>query len=80
MVPPLINSEIWSYLYSNIQQRDKRLQEVQKMLGVSVVPMIKMAEMLKTGQIDLINAKTWITQAIAFVIQSLKLTLSDVIS
>jgi hypothetical protein len=28
------------------------------MLGVSVVPMIKMAEMLKTGQIDLINAKT----------------------
>ena len=80
LVPPLINSEIWSYLYSNIQQRDKRLQEVQKMLGVSVVPMIKMAEMLKTGQIDLINAKTWITQAIAFVIQSLKLTSNDVIS
>ena len=49
LVPPLINSEIWFYLYSNIQQRDKSHQEVQKMLGLSVVPMIKMAEMLKTG-------------------------------
>ena len=49
LVPPLINTEIWSYLYSNIQQRDKSHQEVQKMLGLSVVPMIKMAEMLKTG-------------------------------
>ena len=70
LVPPLINSEKWSYLYSNIQQRDKSLQEVQKMLGLSVVPMIKMAEMLKTGQIVLTNAKTWITQAIALACHS----------
>ena len=65
LVPPMINSEIWSYLYSNIQQRDRSLQEVQKTLGLAIVPMIRMAEMLKTSQFDFSKSKTFVTQSIA---------------
>ena len=65
LVPPLINSEVWSYLYANIQQRDKSLQDVQKVLGLGIVPIIKIAEMLKSNQIDIAKIKTYITQALA---------------
>lgn len=65
LVPPLINSEVWSYLYANIQQRDKSLQDVQKILGLGIVPLIKMAEMMKSNQIDIAKFKSHITQALA---------------
>lgn len=35
LVPPLINSEIWNYLYVNVQQRDKTIQEAKKNYGFS---------------------------------------------
>lgn len=65
LVPPLINPEIWSCLYTNIQQRDKSLQDVQKVLGMAIVPLVKLTEMLKTCRIDLSKAKQYVAQALA---------------
>ncbi|CAC5383916.1 unnamed protein product [Mytilus coruscus] len=65
LVPPLINPEIWSCLFSNIQQRDKSLQDVKKVLGMAIVPLINLNEMLKTCRIDLSKAKQYVAQALA---------------
>ncbi|CAG2235308.1 unnamed protein product [Mytilus edulis] len=65
LIPPTINTEIWNCLYSNIQQRDRSLQEAQKILGLSIVPMIEMAEILKGNQIDISKFKQLLTQSIA---------------
>ncbi|XP_063406036.1 uncharacterized protein LOC134689992 [Mytilus trossulus] len=65
LIPPTINTEIWNCLYSNIQQRDRSLQEAQKVLGLSIVPMIEMAEILKGNQIDISKFKQLLTQSIA---------------
>lgn len=58
LVPATINTKIWNCLYRNIQQRDRSLQETQKILGLlSIVPMIQMAEILRGNQIDLLKLK-----------------------
>lgn len=41
IIPPMINSEIWNKLFPNVQQRDKTFQEVQKAMGLSIVPMME---------------------------------------
>ncbi|CAG2235304.1 unnamed protein product [Mytilus edulis] len=65
LIPPTINTEIWNCLYSNIQQRDRSLQAAQKILVLSIVPMIEMAEILKGNQIDISKFKQLLTQSIA---------------
>ena len=52
-VPPLINSEIWNNLYPNVQHRDGTMQDAQKFLGLSIVPMINLAEMFKINKLEL---------------------------
>ena len=63
LVPPLINSN-WNNLYPNIQQRDRTLQEAQKILGLPIVPMIRLAEMFKTNRIDMKEAKECLSDSI----------------
>ena len=70
LVPPLINPEIWGCLYSNIQQRDKSLQDVQKILGMAIVPLINLTEMLTTCRIDLLKAKQYVAAALALACNS----------
>lgn len=65
LVPPLINPEIWSCLYSNIQQRDRSMQDIQKILGLAIVPLIQLTEMFKTRRIDLSKAKDFLAHALA---------------
>lgn len=65
LVPPLINPEIWSFLYANIQQRDKSLQEVQKILGLSIAPMLRLADIFESTHIDVTESKRLLTQAIS---------------
>lgn len=64
LVPPLINSEIWNNLYVNVQQRDKTIQEAQKILGLAIVPMINLAEMFKKNKFDMKQAKKYVSDAI----------------
>lgn len=64
LVPPLINSEIWNNLFPNVQQRDKTLQDAQRILGLSIVPMISLAEMFKTNKFEMIKAKKCVSDAI----------------
>lgn len=45
LAPPLINYEIWNNLYPNVQQRDRTLQDAQRILGLSILSMINLAEM-----------------------------------
>lgn len=66
LVPPLINSEIWNNLYSNVQQRDRTLQDAQRILGLSIVPMINLAEMFKTNKLEMKKAKKCVSDAITF--------------
>ena len=53
LVPPLINSEIWNNLFPNVQHRDGTMQDAQKFLGLSIVPMINLAEMFKINKLEL---------------------------
>lgn len=53
LVPPLINSEIWNNLHPNVQQRDRTFQAAQRILGLSIVPMINLAEMFKTNKLEM---------------------------
>jgi hypothetical protein len=64
LVPPLINSEIWNTLYVNVQQRDKTIQEAQRILGLAIVPMINLAEMFKRNKFDMKQAKKDVSDAI----------------
>lgn len=64
LVPPLINSEIWNNLFPNVQQRDKTLQDAQRILGLSIVPMISLAEMFKTNKFEMKKAKKCVSDAI----------------
>ena len=57
MIPPLINSEIWNNLYPNVQQRDRTLQDAQRILGFSIVPMKNLAEMFKMNTLVMKKAK-----------------------
>lgn len=66
LVPPLINSEIWNNLYSNVQQRDRTLQDAQRILGLSIVPMINLAEMFKTNKLEMKKLKKCVSDAITF--------------
>jgi hypothetical protein len=63
LVPPLINSN-WNNLYPNIQQRDRTLEEAQKILGLPIVHMIRLAEMFKTNTIDMKEAKKCLSDSI----------------
>ena len=65
LVPPLINQEIWSYLYPNSQQRDKSMQDVQKILGQVDVPILKLAHIFESTHIDVTEAKKLLTRAIS---------------
>lgn len=63
LVPPLINSN-WNNLYPNIQQRDRTLQEAQRILGLSIRIMIRLAEMFKTNTIEMKEAKKCLSDSI----------------
>lgn len=51
-------------MFPNIQQRDKTLREVQKVLGLAIVPIIALAEMIKTNKLGIKNAKKYVSDAI----------------
>lgn len=53
----MIDSEIWNNLFPNVQQRDKTLLEVQKVLGLAIVSMIALAEMFETNILEIKKAK-----------------------
>lgn len=57
LVPPLINSEIWNNLYPNVQQRDRTLQDGQRIPGLSIVPMKNLAEMFKMNKLEMKKAQ-----------------------
>ena len=52
-------------MYANIQQRDKSLQDVQKILGLSIAPMLRLAEIFESTHIDVTESKRLLTQAIS---------------
>lgn len=64
LVPPLINSEIWNNLYPNVQQRDRTLEDAQRILGLSIVPMINLVEMFKINKLEMKKAKKCASDAI----------------
>lgn len=57
IVTPLIHSEIWNNLFPNVQQRDKTLKDAQRILGLSIVSMISLAEMFKTNKFEMKKPK-----------------------
>ena len=63
LTPPLINPEIWNNLYVNVQQRDQTIQEAQKILGLAIVSMLKLAEMFKKNKFDMKGAKNYVSDA-----------------
>jgi hypothetical protein len=67
LVPPLINSEISNNLFPNVQQRDKILQDAQRILGLSIVPMISLAEMFKTNKLEIKKLKKCVSDGITLV-------------
>lgn len=60
----MIDSEIWNNLFPNVQQRDKTLLEVQKVLGIAIVSMIALAEMFETNILEIKKAKKSVSDVI----------------
>ena len=49
---------------NNVQQRDKTIQDSQKILGLAIVPILKLAEMFKKNKFDKKEAKNHVSDVI----------------
>ena len=49
-IPPLVNQEVWRFLDKKGHMQDKSLVDIQNLLSTSLVPVIKLIEMLKKNK------------------------------
>ncbi|XP_062619526.1 uncharacterized protein LOC134281079 [Saccostrea cucullata] len=68
--PPAVNSEIWHFLDRNIKSKDLGLQTVQKLLGHGIVPIIRMAEELKSKSPDSKKLKKCISDSLTVLLNA----------
>lgn len=51
--PPLINFKILNSVFLNVKQRNKPLQDAQKILELFIVPMISLSKVFKTNKLEM---------------------------
>ena len=71
LVPPNVNDDIWPLMSKQVQSRDYSLKEVQKLMGVSLVPTLKLAKMLKAKNFDVKEARKLIIDAVVLTCSSI---------
>ena len=64
LVPPPVNMEIWQFLERKAKGEDLSCQNVQKLIGIGIVPVIKCAEMLGKKTCDLEKVRELVHNAI----------------
>ncbi|CAC5357570.1 unnamed protein product [Mytilus coruscus] len=63
IIPPQVNVEIWSFLRRNVKSLDLNMQNVQRMLGNGIVPVIRLAELLSKKDPDVKELRAHTTRA-----------------
>lgn len=53
ITPPKVNVEIWSFLRRNVKSLDLSMQTVQKLLGMGIVPVVRLAELLSKKEFEI---------------------------
>lgn len=63
LAPPSVNAEIWQYLDRRSRQQDLMSQNVQRLIGLGIVPLIRMAESLKNKNVNIKTLRDLVTRA-----------------
>lgn len=53
VAPPLINFKSLNSVFLNVKQRNKPLQDAQKILELFIVPMISLSKVFKTNKLEM---------------------------
>ena len=64
LASPLVNPEIWNDMAKKAQTYDKFLRDIQTLLAIGMVPVIKLSEVLRDQISNNVEAKTLISDAI----------------
>lgn len=63
--PPMVNSEVWKILDKTVHSRDRGISEVQNLVAAAMIPMVKLAETLKSNGATLnTGAKTLLSDSL----------------
>ena len=65
--PPLVNSEIWKIMDRRVQSQDRGIVETQNLIAASMIPIIKLAENLKSHITSNSTAKTLLSDALTLI-------------
>ncbi|CAC5382527.1 unnamed protein product [Mytilus coruscus] len=63
--PPAVYTEIWQNLDRKARLQDLMFQTVQRLMGLGIVPILRIAQMLKTKSFDQTNCRELVSRAIA---------------
>ncbi|CAC5403420.1 unnamed protein product [Mytilus coruscus] len=63
--PPAVNAEIWQNLDRKARSQDIMFQTVQRLMGLGIVPILRIAQMLKTKSFDQTICRELVSRAIA---------------
>ena len=75
IIPPKVNSEMWTFLRRNVKSLDLVMQGVQKLLGLGMVPIIRMAEKLSKKEFEVKDLRSF-TQKALIILSSVLFELS----
>lgn len=62
--PPLVNPEIWKILHKRIQTQDRAIVTTQNLVAASMIPIIKLADILKPFISGNVEAKSLLSDAL----------------
>ena len=65
LVPPQVNPEIWQFLERRTKSDDLHSQTIQKLIGAGLIPIIQVAEILRTKTPSIKEMRDLISKAIA---------------
>ncbi|CAC5396062.1 unnamed protein product [Mytilus coruscus] len=63
--PPTVNAEIWQNLDRKARSQDIMFQTVQRLMGLGIVPILRIAQMLRTKSFDQTICRELVSRAIA---------------
>lgn len=64
LAPPLVNAEIWNDMPKRAQTYDKSFRDIQSLIATGILPIIKLASLLKPQIKSNVEAKTMIADAL----------------
>ena len=64
LAPPLVNAEIWNDMPQRAQTYDKSFRDIQSLIATGILPIIKLASLLKPQIKSNVEAKTMIADAL----------------